>query len=59
MKEKRILEKLINILLDLFIVIFGIILLISVYNVIQTKIFGNDYSSIFGYSTFEVHSLLL
>ena len=56
MKEKRILEKLINILLDLFIVIFGIILLISVYNVIQTKIFGNDYSSIFGYSTFEVQT---
>lgn len=56
MKEKRILEKLVNILLDLFIVIFGIILLISVYNVIQTKIFDNDYSSIFGYSTFEVQT---
>ncbi|MDD6273037.1 MAG: signal peptidase I [bacterium] len=56
MKEKRILEILINILLDLLIVIFGIILLFSIYNGAQTKIFGNDYSSLFGYSVFEVQS---
>lgn len=54
MREKRILEKLLNILLDIFIGIFGVILLITVYNSIQTKVFKNDYSKLFGYSTFEV-----
>lgn len=53
-KEKRMGEKILDILLDILIIIFGIILLVSIYNNIQIKIFKNDYSSLFGYSTFEV-----
>ncbi len=56
MREKRILEKLVNILLDLFIGIFSVILIVTIYNAIQTKVFDNDYSSLFGYTTFEVQS---
>ena len=36
--------------------IFGIILLVSIYNNVQIKILGNKYSSFFGYSTFEVQT---
>jgi len=58
MKEKKrgIYEKIINIMLDILIVIFGIFLLISIYNNVQIKILGNEYSSFFGYSTFEVQT---
>ena len=34
--------------------VFGIILLISIYNNIQIHLLNNDYSSFFGYSLFEV-----
>lgn len=58
MKEKRnnVIKKIINILLDIFIVILGVILLITVYNNIQVKILGHDYSSFFGHSVFEVQT---
>ena len=56
LKKRRIYEKIINIILDILIVIFGIILLISIYNNIQIKILGNEYSSFFGYSMFEVQT---
>ena len=49
-------EKVINILLNIFIVVFGLILLISIYNNIQINILKNDYSSFFGYSIFEVQT---
>lgn len=57
-KTKRlgIIEKVINILLNIFIVIFGLILLISIYNNIQINILKNDYSSFFDYSIFEVQT---
>ena len=56
-KKKRVIyEKIINIILDILIVIFGIFLLISIYNNVQIKILGNEYSSFFGYSTFEVQT---
>lgn len=55
-KPKRITEKIVNIALDILIFIFGIILLISIYNNIQINIFGNDYSSFFGHSIFEVQT---
>lgn len=55
-KKLSIYEKIINIVLDILIFIFGIILLISIYNGIQVKILGNDYSSFFGYSIFEVQT---
>ena len=53
-RGRKIFEKIINILLDILIVVLGIILLVFIYNNIQTRILGNDYSSLFGYSTFEV-----
>lgn len=55
-KKLSLYEKIVNILLDILIVIFGIILLISIYNNIQIKLMGNDYSSFFGYTTFEVQT---
>ena len=55
-KHKRITEKIVNIALDILIFIFGIILLISIYNNIQINILGNDYSSFFGRSIFEVQT---
>ncbi len=45
-----------NVLLDILIFVFGIILLISIYNTVQVKVLGNDYSSFFGYSIFEVQT---
>ena len=55
-KKRGIYEKIINIILDILIVIFGIFLLISIYNNVQIKILGNKYSSFFGYTTFEVQT---
>ena len=53
-KRKKLLEKIVNILLDIFIFLFGVILLIAIYNNIQVKLLGNDYADFFGYSIFEV-----
>lgn len=55
-KNKGIVKKIINIALDVFIVILGVILLITVYNNIQVKILGHDYASFFGHSVFEVQT---
>ena len=55
-EKKQFLEKVINIILNILIFIFAIFLLISIYNNIQVKILGNDYSSFFGYSMFEVQT---
>lgn len=54
--KKGMVEKIVNMLLNIFIFIFGIILLISIYNNIQIKLFGKDYSDFFGYSIFEVQT---
>jgi len=56
LKKRGIYEKIVNMILDILIVIFGIFLLISIYNNVQVKILGNEYSSFFGYSTFEVQT---
>ena len=58
MKENNnsIIKRIINILLDIFIVILGVILLITVYNNVQVKILGRDYASFFGHSIFEVQT---
>ena len=53
---RKILEKVINIVLDVFIFLFGIILIITIYNNIQIKILKNSYSSFFGYSVFGVQT---
>lgn len=54
--RKGLFKKIINIVLDILIVLFGIILAISIYNNIQIQVLGNKYSSFFGYSTFEVQT---
>ena len=51
---RKVFEKIVSIFLDILIIIFGFILLVFIYKNIQTKILGNDYSSLFGYSAFEV-----
>ncbi len=51
-----IVKKLINIVLDFFIVILAGVLLIAVYNNVQINILGNSYSSFMGYSLFEVQT---
>ena len=56
LKKRGIYEKIVNIILDILIIIFGIFLLISIYNNVQVKMLGNEYSSFFGYSTFEVQT---
>lgn len=55
-KQKKHIEKIIDWLLNILIVIFGIVLLISIYTGIQTKILGSKYANFFGYSTFEVQT---
>ena len=55
-KQIKIFEKIINILLNILIVIFAFILLVSIYNNIQISILKNDYSSFFDYSLFEVQT---
>ena len=52
----KISDKIINVVLNILIFIFGVVLLISIYNNIQVKLLGNDYSSFFGYSVFEVQT---
>ena len=55
--QKRIVfEKIINYLLNVLLVIFGIILLISIYTGVQTKMLGSKYADFFGYSFFEVQT---
>ena len=54
--SKKIIEKIINVILDLAIFIFGIILLVSIYNNVQTTILKNSYSSFFGYTVFGVQT---
>ena len=51
-----ILKKLINIVLDIFIVILAGVLLIAIYNNVQIHVLGNSYSSFMGYSLFEVQT---
>ena len=55
-QKKGIFEKIISALLNVFICVFGVILLISIYNNLQVKLFGKDYSDFFGYSIFEVQT---
>lgn len=56
MKNKKLVSKIIDGILNFLIVIFAIFLLISIYTVIQVRVLGNDYSSFFGYSLFEVQT---
>lgn len=55
-KKINIIEKIINFLLNILIGIFGIILLVTIYTGIQTKIMKKNYTDFFGYSIFEVQT---
>ena len=55
-QNKKIYEKILNIILNALILIFSIILLISLYNNLQVKFLKKDYSDFFGYSIFEVQT---
>ena len=54
--KNTMLKKVINILLDILIGIFGLVFLVSLYTGIQVKILGHKYPNFFGYSMFEVTS---
>ncbi len=56
LKNMNFIEKIINFLLNILIFIFGVILIISIYTGVQTKILRNDYTDFFGYSIFEVQT---
>lgn len=55
-KKSTLIEKIMNIILNTLIIIFSVLLIITIYNNIQTKILKNSYSSFFGYSMFEVQT---
>ncbi len=55
-KEKGFIQAIVNILLNILIFIFGIVLLISIYIGVQTKILGKNYADFFGFSIFEVQT---
>ena len=54
--KKVYIEKGINFLFNILILIFSIILLISIYTWIQAKVLRNKYTDFFGYSFFEVQT---
>ena len=54
--HSKIFKKIGNIFLDILIVIFGLILIITVYNDVQIKVLNKSYADFFGYTTFEVQT---
>ena len=56
MKNNKVISKIIDLLLNVLIVFFGIFLLVSLYTLIQVKVLKNEYSNFFGYSLFEVQT---
>ena len=54
--HNKVFKKICNIFLDILIGIFGLILLVTIYNDIQVKVFKKSYADFFGYSTFEVQT---
>lgn len=55
-KNKNLVEKILNQILNVLLIFFGIVLLISIYTSVQTKILKKDYVDFFGYSMFEVQT---
>ena len=54
--QSKVFKKICNIFLDILIVVFGVILLITIYNDVQVKVLNKSYADFFGYSTFEVQT---
>ena len=52
--KQELVEKVINWTLNILIGLFSIVLLVTLYNTIQIKLFKNAYSNFFGYSVFEI-----
>lgn len=54
--NNKVFKKICNIFLDILIGVFGVILLITIYNDVQVKVLNKSYADFFGYSTFEVQT---
>lgn len=54
--HSKLVKKICNIILDILIVIFGLILIVTIYNDIQVKAFNKSYADFFGYTSFEVQT---
>lgn len=50
----KIIEKILHIILDIFIVIVALLAIVLVYNFIQIKAFNKDYANFFGYTLLEI-----
>ncbi len=55
-KGRNLIEKITNLILNILLVFFGIVLLVSIYTSIQTKILKKEYVDFFGFSIFEVQT---
>lgn len=55
-KQRKIIYKITSKMLNVLLAISTVILIILVYNYVQTKILKKDYSNIFGYTAFKVIS---
>lgn len=51
---KRIIKRIINVIINILVILAIFIIMVSIYYLIQTKIFGNKFINIFGYTAFEV-----
>lgn len=56
MSKKSVKELVLNVILDILIFLLGFVLIVFIYNNIEVKVLGNDHSSFFGYSLFEVQT---
>lgn len=54
--KKEFIKKITNIILNILICFFVVILFISIYSGFQVRILKNDYANFFGYSMFEVQT---
>lgn len=50
----KIVEKILHIILDIFIVIIALLAIVLAYNFIQIKAMGKDYANFFGYTLLEI-----
>ncbi len=53
-KNKKIINKISGIILDILLIVVTLLIIMGVYYLIQIKLFNNDYANIFGYTFFEV-----
>lgn len=51
---KKILKKVINLLINILVILSIFIIIVSIYYLVQTKIFKDKFVNVFGYTAFEV-----